>query len=388
MPTAARRWTVRLGVLLAVVAAGYVVRVTLLVPAPLRVTTVALERGRVESTLSNTKVGTVQARRRAKLSPGTSGIVVELAVERGQRVAAGALLLRLEDSSQRAQLEESKRALAVAQAEQRRSCIAAERAARELERNRELAVDQIVSVDLLDRLESACEEAAAACAVLDARVEQVRAHVGVAAAEVDKTELRAPFDAVIAEVSVERGEWITPSVPLLAAPDVIDAIDTSSLYISAPMDEVDSRRLSVGQPARLTLDPWPEQSFTGRVVRIAPYVLDLEQQNRTVEIEVELDDAEFARSLLPGTSADVEVVLEVREDVLRLPAAAVLTGDRVLVIEAGRLVERAIEVGLRNWDWVEVVGGLAPGARVVGELERTEVRAGARAEEARVGAVP
>jgi HlyD family secretion protein len=388
MQLAARRWIRRLGLLVVLVAAAWLVRVTLLAPQPVQVETVAVERGRVEATLSNTKAGTVEARRRARLSPGTSGIVVELCVERGQRVGAGELLLRLEDSSQRAQRVEAQRALEVARAEQVRACIVADRAARELARNRELAADQIVSVDVLDRLESAHEQAAAECDVLAARVEQALARVAVTQAEVDKTELRSPFDAVVAEVSVELGEWVTPSVPLLAAPDVIDAIDTSSLYVSAPMDEVDAPRLAVGQRARVTLDPWPERSFPARVARIAPYVLDLEQQNRTVEIEVELEDSAFSATLLPGTSADVEVVLEVHSDALRLPASVLLAGDRVLVLVDGTLVERPIEVGLRNWDWVEVVGGLELGERVVGGLERAEVRAGAPAEEAPAGAAP
>jgi HlyD family secretion protein len=154
------------------------------------------------------------------------------------------------------------------------------------------------------------------------------------------------------------------------------------------MDEVDAPRLAVGQRARVTLDPWPERSFPARVARIAPYVLDVEQQNRTVEIEVELDDSAFSATLLPGTSADVEVVLEVHEGALRLPASVLLAGDRVLVLVDGTLVERPIEVGLRNWDWVEVLGGLEPGERVVGGLERAEVRAGAAAEERPAGAAP
>ena len=104
MQTASRRWIVRVSVLAVLVAAVWVARVTVLAPEPLQVETVAVERGPVEATLSNTKAGTVRARRRAMLSPGTSGVVVERCVERGQRVAAGEVLLRLEDSSQRAVL--------------------------------------------------------------------------------------------------------------------------------------------------------------------------------------------------------------------------------------------------------------------------------------------
>jgi HlyD family secretion protein len=140
---------------------------------------------------------------------------------------------------------------------------------------------------------------------------------------------------------------------------------------------VDSRLLAGGQVARVTLDSVPERSFPARVTHIAPFVLDVEQQNRTVEIEVELDDAAFAATLLPGTSADVEVILEVRAEVLRLPTHALLEGQRVLVLADGRAEERRLELGLTNWDWTEVLRGLTPGELVITSLEREGVVAGA-----------
>ena len=98
------------------------------------------------------------------------------------------------------------------------------------------------------------------------------------------------------------------------------------------MDEVDSGAIRTGQRAKVTRR-FPSRRLVsrGRVVRVAPYVLDVEAQNRTVEIEVEFDDQEVAARILPGTSADVEVVLEARDQVLRLPTSALLEGNRTLV---------------------------------------------------------
>jgi HlyD family secretion protein len=115
------------------------------------------------------------------------------------------------------------------------------------------------------------------------------------------------------------------------------------------------------------------------VARVAPYVLDVEAQNRTLEIEVELDDRERAAGLLPGTSADVEVILEARENVLRIPTSALLQNERVLVLEQGRLAERQVELGLRNWQFAEVRSGLEAGEEIVVSLDRVEIEAGARA---------
>lgn len=160
----------------------------------------------------------------------------------------------------------------------------------------------------------------------------------------------------------------------------MDVFDPSSLYISAPMDEVDSARIAVGQRARVSVDSHPGEHFRGRVTRVAPFVLDVEAQNRTVEIEVELDDSELAGRLLPGTSADVEVILSERQDVLRVPTAAVLRGSQVLVVENNTLSARPVRIGLRNWDFSEVAEGLQSGEQVVVSVDRPEVQAGARVE--------
>ena len=81
----------------------------------------------------------------------------------------------------------------------------------------------------------------------------------------------------------------------------------------------------------MTLDAFGERRFEGRVRRIADYVLDVEKQARTVDVEVEFVDPEDIEQLLAGYSADVEIILDVRKDTLRIPTEAVIDGDRVYV---------------------------------------------------------
>jgi HlyD family secretion protein len=192
---------------------------------------------------------------------------------------------------------------------------------------------------------------------------------------------------VVAEMQTEVGEWVSPSPPALPIPPVVDILAPGSVYISAPMDEVDSARISSGQPVRVSVDSHPGRHFAGQVTRVAPYVLDVEAQNRTVEIEVDLDDADWAARLLAGTSADVEVILDERTNVLRIPTPALMEGNRVLMVESERLVERPVEIRLRNWDYTEIVEGLEEGDQVVVSLDRPEVQPGARVvvEEASTG---
>ncbi len=194
----------------------------------------------------------------------------------------------------------------------------------------------------------------------------------------EKTVLRAPFDGVVAEVRTEIGEWITPSPPGLPIPPVMVLLDSGTGYVSAPMDEVDVGRVHAGQAVRITFDAFPGRSFAGKVRRVAPYVHDAQEQNRIFEIEAELDDQDFARSLSPGISADVEVILAVKDGVLRIPSSAVLEGDRVLVARGDRLESRPVALGLKNWQFAEVRKGLRPGDAVVVSLDRAEVKEGAR----------
>ncbi|MGD2062740.1 MAG: efflux RND transporter periplasmic adaptor subunit [Nitrospirota bacterium] len=373
-----RKWLIRLGMVGLLVAAGVALRLTLLAPTPLEVKVVAAERGTVEQTVTNSRAGTVKARLRAHLSPEVGGRISEIPHREGERVVAGEVLLRLDDAALRARHRLAERELEAAESRRDQACLAADRARRELARNRDLAERHIIAVDLLDQFQSAVDTADAACRATRAETDRARAAVGVARAELDKTVVRAPFDGVIARLTIEVGEWATPSPPAIPIEPVIDLINTASIYVAAPMDEVDSSRIHAGQPVRVTLDPFPGRTFPGRVARVAPYVLDVEAQNRTVEIEVELDDAQLAAQLLPGTSADVEVILEVRDGVLRIPTGTLLEGSNVLVVNDGRLVERQVTTGLRNWDFVEITSGLSAGEEVVTTLDRPEIKAGAR----------
>jgi HlyD family secretion protein len=374
-----RKWLIRIAVLVALVAAFFVLKATVLAPDPVPVLVVPVDVGEVEETVTNSRAGTVTARRRAKLSPEIGGQVVELPYREGDRVTAGSVVLRIEDSAQKARLDLALRDHQAAVAERERTCLTADRAAREYDRMARLAQESIVSTDLLDQAESSRDAGRAACRAAEATEERVAAAVGVARAELAKTVLRAPFDGIVAEVSTEVGEWTTPSPPALPVPPVIDILDPASIYVSAPMDEVDSARIAPEQPVRVTVDSHRGRSFPGSVRRVAPYVLDIEEQNRTVEIEVVFDDPALAASLLPGTSADVEVILEVEQRALRIPTATLVEGGRVLVLAGGVLEERGIETGLRNWDYTQVLDGLAEGELVVESLDRAEVRDGAEA---------
>lgn len=383
-----RRWTVRLLILAGLVAAAFALKATVFKPEPLQVTVEEAARGRVEQTVANSRAGTVKARRRAQISPETGGRVVEIPFREGDAVRKGDVLLRLDPSVSTARIGVSQRELQAAEAQRQQACVAAERAERERDRLRKLNADGIVSADAYDQAQTSARTTAAACGAARAGVEQARAGIELASREEGLRVIRAPFDGIVADLSVEVGEYTTPSPPGMPIPPVLDVLDPGSIYVSAPMDEVDSARLQPGQTARVTVDSHPGRQFSGTVRRIAPYVLDREEQNRTVEIEVDLEEPGPSVRLLPGTSADVEVLLEAKEGALRVPTAALIEGNKALVAENGVLVERRLQVGLKNWDWTEVLSGLAPGDLVVVSLDQPEIKAGAQVKPVRRNAAP
>ena len=373
------KWVRRI-LLVVLVAAGIVtLRFTIFQSKPVPVTVFRAARGLVEDTVTNSKAGTVKTRHRASLSPEVGGRVERLDAREGDRVEAGQVLMKLADEDSRADVDLNERALEAAKASEREACLARDQAELDLGRYLKLREDNIVSQELLDQTRNARDIAVANCEAARARVQQSHAALKRATVNFAKTVLRAPFDGVITEVSTEVGEWITPSPPGVPIPPVIQLIDPDAIYVEAPLDEVDVGKVYVNLPVRVTLDAYPGEAFVGRITRVAPFVRDVVDQNRTFDIEVELDDVEFSQRLLPGTSADVEVILDARADTLRVPSYALMEGGRLLILNDEHLQAVSVETGLRNWEFTEVLGGLDEGAMVVVSLDREEVREGAYA---------
>lgn len=369
------RYLILLVVLAALAFAGW--RATR--PKPLEVEVAALARGPVEATVVNTRAGTVTACRRAKLAPAAGGQIVKLFVKEGERVKAGQPLLELWNRDLAAQRDLAQRQLTTSEERRREACILAENARRDAARDETLAAQGFVSPQRVDDSRANARARQANCDALAADVKRAQAQIDVTRAGLERTLLAAPFAGVVARVTGEVGEYATPSPPGIPTPPAVDLIDDSCLYVTAPMDEVDAPRLKPGMPARITLDALPGQTFPGRVRRIAPYVTEVEKQARTVDVEVDFAEPE-RQPLLVGYSADAEVIVDRRDDALRLPTQAIRQDGSVLVLGAdGVLAARTPKTGLANWAYTEVLDGLAAGDRVVTAFDSEAVAPGARA---------
>jgi len=349
-------------------------------PKPIPVALKTVTTGKVEATLANTRAGTVEACQRTKLSTIIGGRIEYLGVKEGDKVKKGQLLLKLWNDDQQANAALAQAQVTVAAKRVEEACIAAANAEKEAGRQAELRARGFVSSSREEAARTEADVRQASCNTAKADVAQAEARFRATLTEQGRVALYAPFDGTVAKIVGELGEYSTPSPPGVMTPPAIDLFDDACLYVKAPMDEVDAPKIQPGQLVRISLDALPGQSMAGKVRRVAPYVSAVEKQARTVDIEVDFADPAIISKLLVGYSADVEIILDARDNVLRIPTAAIREGGRVLLFDAekSQLVERTIRTGLSNWEYSEVLEGLAAGDRIVTSLEKDGIKAGAR----------
>jgi len=345
-------------------------------PKPLEVEWATIAPGNVEATAVNTRAGTIKSCQRSDLAPITGGQIAKIWVKEGDHVQKGQVLLELWSQDLQAQRELAQRQLVMAQERRRETCILAENARRESIRTQQLVEQGFVSSQRADDANANARSRQASCEAASADIKRAEAQISVAQAGIDRTVIIAPFSGVIGKISGELGEFTTPSPPGIPTPPTIDLIDDSCLYVTAPMDEVDAPKIKIGQEARITLDAIPGKIFPGKIRRIAPYVTEIEKQARTVDIEVDFLQIP-ADTLLVGYSADVEVVLERRDGVLRIPTQAIRQNNKVWVVDGkDRLAEQLLETGLSNWSFTEIRTGLKAGDRVLISFDQDKIKAG------------
>ena len=161
----------------------------------------------------------------------------------------------------------------------------------------------------------------------------------------------------------------------VATKPTLDLIDNTCIYIKAPIDEIDAPEVIAGLNSRITMDAFGQKEFPATVRRVAPYVLDLEKQARTVEVEAVFDNPQ--EFLLPGYSADITIIIDTSEATLSVPSQAVMAGGFVYLINPDSTLSKTeIEVGLSNWQHTEVLSGLNIEDKIVLSVDRQGLEEG------------
>ena len=348
---------------------------------PVLVSVQEAEIGTVEATVANTRAGSVKARHRARLAPTVGGQIATLNVQKGDVVKEGQVLLTLWNKDLLAELQLARGQLAVAEATARETCLLADYLERQARRLTELKRHSSTSEASFEDAVATASAKKAACQAAGAQRDVSAARVDEMGAMIEKTLLTAPFPGIVAEVNGEVGEYATPSPPGIPTLPAIDLINRDTLYVAAPIDEIDAAQIRPGMEARITLDAFPKRIFKGKVRSISPYVLEQAKQARTVEIEADFSEPTEKINLLVGYSADVEIVIDSRQQAIKIPTEAVAEGGYVYILHPSdnHIERRKISPGLSNWRFTQVVSGLARGDRVVTTIDRERLADGVQA---------
>src|SRR5687768_2072141 len=283
--------------------------------ADVRYVTTVVDRGDVLDVVGAT--GTLQAVTTVQVGSQVSGTIQSLYVDFNSMVRKGQVLARLDPSLLQARLGQVQAALVSAQANVERSRATLEDARQKLARAQTLSAEGLLPQADLETARATHAEAAAQLKASQAAVTQAAANVRQAQVDMTHTIITAPIDGVVVARNVDVGQTVAAS---LSAPVLfVIANDLSRLQVSASIDEADVGRVRAGQEATFRVDAFPNEVFTGTVeqVRLQPITL----QN-VVTYTTIIGVSNPGQRLMPGMTATVSVIVERRDDVLRVPAAA------------------------------------------------------------------
>jgi len=295
-------------------------------PSALKVDAVVVEPGSVEDKIYTT--GTILANEEVELRSEISGKITEIYLQEGSSVEKDQLLLKINDSELQAQLTRA----------QYRLDLASERE----ERQRKLLEKGGISQQDYD-------------ATLN-EVNVLKSEVALIKAQIDKTEIRAPFDGRIGLRYVSDGSYISPSTRIASLQNI------NPVKIDFSIPERYFSRVETGDEISFTVQG-TDREFTGRIYAIEPRI---DSQTRTLQIRAESPNEDGL--LVPGAFADLELILETIDDALMIPTIALipeLQGQKVFLYRNGTVGEQSVSTGIRTEERVQITSGLQPGDTVL-----------------------
>lgn len=280
----------------------------------------------IEHTIQST--GTILANERVDLTSEVSGKITEIKFKEGQPVKKGDLLIKINDAELQARLQKAQYERDLAQSKE--------------ERQRQLLAKSGISQERYDETLN--------------ELNTFKAEIQLIQAQIDKTEIRAPFDGIVGLRHVSEGSYITPTTPIAN----LISLHPAKLDFSIP-----EKYVTAVQPGDAVMYQiqGSDEIFRGEIYAIEP---NIDPETRTLLIRALCPNKE--QKVLPGAFAKVDVVLENIEDALMLPSEALipeLGGQKVYIYQAGQAMPRPVETGLRTSQRVQITGGLAPGDTVI-----------------------
>jgi HlyD family secretion protein len=274
-----------------------------------------VERGPLTATVAAS--GTLNPVTSVQVGTQISGQVKELFVDFNSPVKAGQLIARIDPETFQYRVRQNEADLEAARSAAARAQVALANAQRELARTRELVAREFVSPADLDRAQAQFDLAKAELGNAQAVVAQRAAQLASARVDLGRTEIRAPVDGVVIKRSVDVGQTVAAS---LQAPELfVIARDLRDMQVETSIDEADVGRIRVGQRATFAVDAFPGRTFSGEVRQVRKSAQTVQNVvTYTVLVSAGNPDGQ----LMPGMTANVRIVTDTRESVLKVANAA------------------------------------------------------------------
>lgn len=283
-------------------------------------------------------VGTVRSRQSVMLRPEVSGRIAHIGFKDGAGVKRGQVLVRLDDTLQKAELSQAEAQLSIAQANWRR--------------NQELVAQNFVAQRVLDESQASLQVA--------------QAQVALAKARLERMVIRAPFDGVTGLKLVDVGAYVKDGA------DLVNLEDTSELLVDYRLPERYQTKVKPGQSVEMALDGLPGEKFKGRIVAVDPL---LDANGRSLLVRAALP-GKADGSVRPGMFARVTTVFDVFDNAMVVPEEAIVPqGGKQFVFridkegegDSAKSLSKRVEVqlGARRGPMVQVSGDIKPGDTVV-----------------------
>jgi len=288
------------------------------------------------------------------VAPKVGGRLEKLFVDMGDTVESGHEIALLDDEEYKQQVEQARAELEVAKAKVLESQSNLDVAKREFERMKSLRQKKIASESELDAATARHEAQAADYKVTLAQVAQREAALRAAKVRLSYTKITASWEngddrRVVGERFVDQGAMLKANDP------IVSVLDTHPLTAVIHVIERDYSKISIGQRATATTDAFPEQFFTGRVVRIAPL---LKETSREAQVEIEIPNREW--TLKPGMFVRVAIEFSRHDDTTVVPVSALVKreGKQGVFIADRQAMEAhflPVEVGIISGDLAEIL---------------------------------
>jgi len=359
--------------------------------------TVEVKKGDISSKII--AVGTIDASKKQEVYSGVSGIV-EFAAEEGQHVKKGDLILQLDDTDVKSEAQQAEASLMRQQAElsqildgprpeelekarikEQQAALKYERAAADYDKAKSLYESGAITLEELEDAEkdlddsrSELDTARLELKIMSnpdpydvdmkkALVKEEEAKLLQSRKKLESTKVYAGFDGIVTNSSVKPGMAVSQGDPAMTV------LDTKDLEVSLKVSEYDAARLEIGQNASIAGDGLGEKEYEGRVAKIAPVASTVETgRGSQTTVKVVLKVLNPDEDIKPGYSANVEIIVAEKKQVLMLPLESVITeedGKKVMVVKDGNPVKQKIGTGIYNELYIEITSGLSEGEKVL-----------------------